>query len=127
MGNKKRYLLEHDGTYFDMTIEIDHDLVTDKELTEINEFWTRSEERLDAAGGDVLKAVLRMLCQCVIHLQFEYGYNAQGIRDLFDWDKRHNGQEGWPKMDGSDGFHIVNVSETEIPASEITVKEVPVP
>lgn len=125
MSNKKRYLLEHDGTYFDMTVEVDHDKVTEKVLTEINEFWTDGKDRLEAAGGDVLQAVLKMLCQYVITLQIEYGYNTHGIRELFNWGVRGNGQEGWPMMDGSEGIEIIHVSNTEIPSSEITVMEVP--
>jgi hypothetical protein len=125
MSNKKRYLLEHDGTYFDMHVDIDHDKVTEKELTGINEFWSESRDRLEAEGGDVLRAVLKLLCQTVIHLQFEYGYNTHGIRELFNYSAAGKGQEGWPKMDGSEGFEIMSVSDTELPSSNITIKEMP--
>lgn len=94
----KRYKIEHTETYFDMTVEIDHSQLSDGTLRGINDFWSDSEYRLDTEDGDLLRAVLKLLCQFVMSLQVEYGYNTAGLVDLFDWDTCGGGQEGWPKL-----------------------------
>jgi hypothetical protein len=65
-----------------------------------------------------------MLGEFILRLTVEYNYSTQGIIDLFNWDSRYGGQEGWPKMDGSTGIRIVSVEEFTFAESGFDVKEV---
>lgn len=105
MGNVKSYTVDYDWKA-ELTVEIDHDIVTDAALREINEFWSNHESREENHG--LLNAVLIMLARHVMPMAYEQGYNAYGVRSLFDWDAG-NGQEGWPPMDGSQGIKITSV------------------
>jgi hypothetical protein len=72
--------------------------------TEINNFWCGAECRLDDAGDDVVKAVLTMLCRCAL---VEEIISSQGAVHTF----AVQGQEGWPKLDGSEGIKLVRVEQ----------------
>lgn len=105
MADVKSYTIDYDWKA-ELTVEIDHDIVTESALREINEFWSNHEWRERTHG--LLNAVLIMLARHVMPMAYEHGYNAYGVRSLFDWDKG-NGQEGWPPMDGSQGIKITSV------------------
>lgn len=105
MSNVKIYTIDYDWKA-ELTVEVDHDIVTDKELREINEFWSGHEHREEEHG--LLNAVLIMLAKHVMPMVYELGYNTRGAVSLFDWDGG-NGQEGWPPMDGSQGIKITNI------------------
>lgn len=105
MSNVKSYKIDYDWKA-ELTVEVDHDIVTDNALREINEFWSGHEDREDSHG--LLNAVLIMLARHVMPIAYEQGFNAYGVRAMFDWDKGA-GQEGWPPMDGSQGIKITSV------------------
>ena len=44
----------------EVILAVDHSCLTPDLARQINEFWTGAEERLDAADGDVVLAVIRM-------------------------------------------------------------------
>lgn len=125
-SNIKRYEINHDDTDFYMEVEIDHDKFTEQAQNEINEFWSGADDRLGEENGNLLHAVLKLLAHTVMCLQVEYRYNTSGIVRAFDWDAEFGprGQEGWPKMDGSDGIKIVHVGEVEFAPSDMDVREV---
>jgi len=105
MSNIKSYTIDYDWKA-ELVVEIDHDIVGDKELREINEFWMGHERREENHG--LLEAVLIMLAKHVMPMVYELGYNTHGAVSLFDWDSG-NGQEGWPPMDGSQGIKITHI------------------
>lgn len=116
--NTKRYRLSGDN--FDMTVEIDHAVLTEDKLHEINNFWANANCWLDIHDGSVFRAVLSMLFNNVQRLIVEapFGLNLHGVLHEFAWkdDKgnRKHGQEGWPDMDGSYGIRIVHVGEVDL-------------
>ncbi len=111
----KRYRMSADN--FDMTVEIDHAVMTEDKLHEINRFWTGAESRLYEKDGFVLGAVLELLFCRVQRVIVEdpFGLSLEGVINEFAWKdhrgNRKNGQEGWPDMDGSYGIRIVDVDE----------------
>lgn len=118
---KKKYNINYDVIY-DVVIEVDHDIMTDELLHEINNFWSGNSERLEKEDGDVLIAVLKMLTQVVLQQVMETGRGVRGIIRLFDW--VHNGIEGWPAMDGSAGITILAVDEVIIDTDLMLVGEI---
>lgn len=116
----KRYKVDYDFKA-EVVIEINHNVMTEKNLAEINNFWSNSKSRAQREGS-VLNAVLKMLAATVLRLQVEHGYNTGGIIDLFNWNDR-NGQEGWPEMDGSHGIKLVSVDEFSFEYGEMSISE----
>ncbi|WP_345891371.1 DUF2528 family protein [Dickeya oryzae] len=114
----RKYCVEWDGQ-LTLMVEIDHDIVTAELLMQINFFWSNARDRLEDAGGNVLVAVLKMLGQRCWQMVIAHGYNTQGLIREFG-----NGVEGWPKMDGSNGFRILDCEEIEFDESDITVDEI---
>ena len=100
--------------YAECKVAIDDSKCTDEMLHEINNFWSDNKWRLSQADGDVGKAVAKMLIKECFSLQYvNYGLNPWGVMRCFDWDNGE-GQEGWPKMDGSHGIAIISCEVPEI-------------
>ncbi len=123
----KRYKIDYNFGEAEIHIEVDHDKVTDADLHEINNFWSGAERRVAAADGDVLKAVLVLLGQVVLWKQVESDSSVEGIVHAFDWGNKFlydSALEGWPKMDGSMGFKLVEIEPYEFFAENFKVEEV---
>lgn len=118
----KRYQVKHseDGS---VTVEVDHDLMTEENLHEINSFWCNAEDRISASDGNVLHAVLKNLAAQVIMENVSYTMNTSGVISRFDYQKGE-GREGWPKMDGSAGIRIIDVETPNYDDEDFSVKEV---
>ena len=111
---KKRYTITYDWS-FDMVVTIDHDVLTDEKLHEINNFWSGAEDRLRRDKGNVLHAVLRMLALRAF---------VTTVTDLAPEDMwRVNPPEGWPPLDGSYGIQLLSLDYFELDGDEITIKE----
>jgi len=116
MSNIKRYLCEWEAA--SVVVEIDHDVMTDEKLSEINRFWSGDQIRLRAAKGNITTAVLRMLTATALTESFSRVcvvrvFNEEGI-------------EGWPPMDGSYGIKIVSINEVTIDELDVSVREMEV-
>jgi hypothetical protein len=111
---KKRYLVQYDWTY-DMNVTIDHSIMTDEKLHEMNNFWSGAEDRLREAGGDITKAVLKMLALRA----FIMTVTELDPEGMF----RRGEVEGWYPMDGSEGIWLTHLDQFELDEDEITVKE----
>jgi hypothetical protein len=118
---KKTYKMDYQ-LQAGITVEVDHQLMTEKELHEINNFWSGSKSRLRNAKGSVLHAVLKMLCRGTLYIQLTNDYNLYGVVNEYDW-KDGNGVEGWPNMDGSEGIKITAIEEFCFDSDEVDVEE----
>lgn len=113
MADIKTYEIDYD-LKASVTIEINHDIVSEADLHELNNFWINANWRVKRDGG-VLNAVLK--------IQFTAGYTIDGLIKQFDWDSG-NGQEGWPPMDGSHGIKIIDTEDLELDADDMSIKTV---
>jgi len=116
MSNKKTYVVEWDYKA-DVRIEIDHDLITDELLHEINNFWGGAEERIEEEGS-VLNAVLKLLAQEALSEQVRSLYN---VAEEFKTEP----PEGWPKLDGSCGIKLLSCDEVTFDRDDMTIKCLP--
>lgn len=111
---KKRYTISYDWS-FDLVVDIDHDVMTDANLHEINNFWNNADYRLRKADGDISKAVLTMLGLTAFTMSVEY------------WDAddrlRRGDVEGWPQMDGKYGITLVSLDTFELDEDDLSIKE----
>lgn len=111
---KKRYTLTYDFMGNTAVVDIDHAVCTDTKLHEINTFWSGACERLAQADGNVLHAVLKMLCCRLLADSIEY----MNVED--HW--RCRAPEGWPNLDGSAGIILVSVDDWQFDEEEVSIK-----
>lgn len=113
----QKFRVEHEPTGGEIDVQIDFDFkykLGDREVTvlecivEMQSFFTDSEDRLEEADGDVVRAFLKQLCHKVMLMAIEYQRNASGIIRLFD-----DGEEGYCKMDGSNGIKLLSVDQPD--------------
>lgn len=100
--SKKRYAVKEDWKDYEVTLEVDHDLLTAELATEINEFWGGDDDRLEAENGDPVKAVLRFAGSCLINQMLrEGGADFDKSNDTMStyWTGWLTNQEGWPHAD----------------------------
>jgi hypothetical protein len=110
---KKRYTITY-ASSFDAVVTIDHDVCTDAHLHEINNFWSNADYRLRRAGGDITKAMLKLLGLQLFH---------STITDLAPEDTwRSQPPEGWPPLGGSHGIQLLSLDYFELDEGEITIK-----
>lgn len=108
MSNIKRYRLDAPFAEFEVLVEIDHDLLTEELLHEINDFWSGSKERLTDAHGIVLDAVLGILYRTLWFVVIESGNTSpESIAQEFAR------REGWPPLDGTNGIKIIHVDSVD--------------
>jgi hypothetical protein len=111
---KKRYTVTYAWT-FDMVVTIDHSVMTDEKLHEMNNFWSGAEERLAKSNSDVTDAVLRMLALRAFTMT---------ITDLDPEGRLRRGEEeGWYPMDGSHGWWLNSLDYFELDEDELSIKE----
>lgn len=111
MSNIKRYSIEAPFSEdFEVVVEINHDLMTDELLHQINNFWMEADDRLDEHDGNVLHAVLGILYRRVWWSLAEMGGDAH-IDHMVEYFSKN--LEGWPVMDGSYGIKFISYDSIE--------------
>ena len=112
--NIKRYLVKETWKDYEVTLEVNHDQLTEDIATEINGFWYGAEDRLDTESGDVVRTVIRLFGKTMINMMLREGGTNFGIntkncvtgehpgplwtRDLHDeegWGGSEPGPYGW--------------------------------
>lgn len=121
MSNIKSYDIDYDWKC-GLVIEVDHDIITEDILHEINDFWSDSKYRLSQNQGNILFTVLKMIAREAFHISLTNNYSTFGVVCEFDWDQG-NGVEGYPAMNGTSGFKIIHVETDLFDYSDMTVKE----
>lgn len=113
---KKTYKISSDDLSSSLTVEIDHDLLTDAGLHEINNFWSSAKQLLRDHDGNVLHAVLDRLFTAIIRIQMSEGFTVDGLIQFFDYSNRdwRGDTEGWPKMDGTEGIKIIETDDLDL-------------
>lgn len=128
MSNVKNYIVT--AYWFgesEITLRVDHDVLTPELATEINTFWTGADERLADENDDVVRAVVRMFGAAAIRFFMDDG----GARfDSGGQGERHwTGQvlrsqvEGWPDID-SLGILILSADVSAVDYDDVTLEAV---
>lgn len=128
MSNIKRYTINWNDEA-ELSVEIDHDVMTSDLLHEINNFWGGHHLRLLYEGWDednsketndraLLHAVLKMLAQVSFGEMASSRWTADGLIRWFKSDT-----EGWPPMDGSCGLTILSCDYVDFDTDDMQVRE----
>lgn len=114
----KRYKIVLDALWTEpeFIVVVDHQVVTQDHLRQLNDFWSGADDLRRAYGSD-LQAVLRRLGLVLVQLMLE-GLNRDGVVARFS-----AGIEGWPPMDGSVGWTIESTDAFDLDHSDISVSE----
>lgn len=110
----------------EVTLEVDHDLLTPDLATEINTFWSNADRRLAAEDENVVRAVIRMFGARTISLAMEQGgwdfsnsspaaglRTAQEVIDDFG--------EGWPKAEEL-GISVIHAAADSVGFDDVELE-----
>lgn len=102
---KKRYQLEYSfGST--MVIEVDTDVFTHEKFKECSDFWSNQP---------TFDEWLKMVYRIALHDSIATWSALKGLRE--------GTEEGYPKMDGSEGITIISFEDFEFDDFEIELKE----
>ncbi|MDO5940605.1 DUF2528 family protein [Burkholderia cepacia] len=113
MANIKQYVLTHDFSY-EIVVDVDHDILTEAKLVELEMFWGDGEARIAQFGP--LNAFLR---------RFAARFFAESVSSLAPKALFNAGRiEGFPAVDGSAGLLVRSYDEFEFTAEDVDVLEI---
>lgn len=127
MSNLKTYRVKAD--WFDdaeVTLQVDHDILTPELATLINQFWSDEGDRLAKEDGDVVRAVVRLFGSCAIAFFMADGGASIGGGGSEYWTDRviKAQREGWPDS-GALGILICSVFVSSVGYDDVTLEAVP--
>ena len=105
------------GPDIELTLEVDLDKLTPELATEINNFWSGSDDVMSASNGDVIEAAVRRAAPILIHAALD-GWNANGMINQFE------NREGWPDVDQL-GIRVLSFQIPDIDAYSLDVSVQP--
>lgn len=128
MSNIKKFKVSQDFSDNYVVLEVDLDVLTPAVAIEINNFVSSNHERLEAEGGDVVRAAIRMFGHyAIMYFLHEYGAdldgpigdeNVRATKDVLDFL-----MEGWPDFE-SLGI-VIYSAYVEVPSfDDLTLEEV---
>lgn len=129
----RRYQVLESFKDYEVTLEVDHSILTQERATQINSFWTSDDDRLDEENGDVVRTVIRMAGQTLINLMLEWGdvdfSDAEGERGDI-WSKELRELEGWGgELEGSAygwcGIRAVSASVSNCSFHDLELRDAP--
>ena len=121
MSNIKKYIIDYDWKA-SIEIEIDHDVMTEEKLHQINNFWSDSEYRLNKHGS-VLNAVLIMLAQHALLIAISSDLNAYGVVCEFDWNDDEMVRKDGLQWMVAEGIRITDIDTSGIfDSDDMTIK-----
>ncbi len=128
--NIKRYLVKEVWKEYQVTLEVNHDLLTVQVATEINNFWSGAKDRLDTESGDIVRTVIRLFGQTMIYRMLSEGgaiFSTSTRSCITDenpgrfWTEDLHNEEGWGGTDpcpyGFCGIRVI-AADVDTPSYE---------
>lgn len=116
MANWTRYILEYGMGCHEVVVELDDRPETEAVLHEINNFCGPEEARRNVnRHGSLVNAVLARLCVKAMDLSLREFSVVRAFNEGY-------GQEGWPKLDGSEGIRLVSVEEFYFEEGDVNIR-----
>ncbi|BDR08588.1 DUF2528 family protein [Comamonas thiooxydans] len=129
MSNLKTYTVK--ASWFndaEVTLQVDHDLLTPELAKEINDFWSDASYRLRKEDEDVVRVVIRMFGARTISLAMEQGgwdFSKQsvvaGLRTAQEVIDSYG--EGWPKAEEL-GIYVIQVAADSVGFDDVELEAV---
>lgn len=106
----KRYKVKEVWKEYEVTLEVDHSILTIERATMLNDFWSNSKFRLIAEDNDVVRTVIRNFGQIMINMMLAEG-GASFVPTMTEvlwgnpgpaWSDDIHDEEGWGgRVEGS--------------------------
>ncbi|SFQ05909.1 DUF2528 family protein [Pseudomonas sp. NFPP28] len=122
--NIKRYLIKETWKEYQVTLEVNHDVLTEETASLINDFWSNADDRLSAENGDVVRTVIRLFGQTMICRMLSEGDASFSIttKNLMTgdnpgpfWTEDLHNEEGWGGNEpGPYGFCGIRVIAADV-------------
>lgn len=95
----------------DFKVVFDENEETHNLCHEINNFWSRSEDRLSDAQDCIYKCVTRLIAHEIIRLQMKSSFycGEDAAKKAFN-----DGIEGFPSIDGTQGIELIYCDDFEL-------------
>lgn len=103
MSNLKKYKVKDGWKDYEVTLEVDHDILTPELAREINQFWCNAEDRTEQEDGSHVRAVIRLAGEFFINAMLSHGdvqFGKSNTEASAVWSSDLSKQEGWPKNSG---------------------------
>ncbi len=106
--NIKQYLVKETWKEYQVTLEVNHDVLTEEVASLINGFWSNAADRLSAENGDVVRTVIRLFGQTMIYRMLSEGgaiFSTNTRSCITDenpgrfWTEDLHNEEGWGGTD----------------------------
>ncbi len=124
--NIKRYLVKETWKEYQVTLEVNHDVLTEETASLINGFWSNADNRLSAEDGDAVRTVIRLFGQTMIYMMLSEGGASFSITSKSPITGQHPGplwtqdlhnEEGWGGTEpGPYGFCGIRVIAADVDA-----------
>lgn len=97
MANLARFTLKDSWKDWDLTLEVDLDVLTEERAREINQFWSGDEDRLSDADDDVIRAVVKLAAERFVYALLRIGGGiVDGDEQAAIWTLQDlHDEEGW--------------------------------
>lgn len=106
----------------EVTLQVDHSVLTKELANLINEFWGGDEDRLAQENGDVVRAVVRLFGTRAISFFMADGGAGLSVESRYWTEKVIQAQhEGWPDCSGL-GILIVAASVDSVDYDDVTLE-----
>lgn len=87
----------------EVTLQVDHGVLTPALATEINNFWSGADGRLSDENGDVVRAVVRLFGVCAIQYFMQHGgvcaSASEEVSRIWTAEVIKAQHEGWPGLE----------------------------
>lgn len=109
MTTIKRYTVKHPWHDHEVTLEVDHSILTPEIAKEHVDFWAGADEFREAENGDDVRATIRLFGSNIMAMLLRQGGNTFGEKTTnmiggtvaqHYTDEQHE-EEGWGGSDGS--------------------------
>ena len=90
----KHYTVRQSWLDLEVTLKVDHYVLTEERAHEINNFWSNPEGRIDEEDGGVIHSVIKQVGQCFMRLMVDGSttYVPKLLRD-FENEEGYGGAE----------------------------------
>ncbi|ARB26527.1 uncharacterized protein DUF2528 [Pseudomonas tolaasii NCPPB 2192] len=122
--NIKRYLVKETWKEYEVTLEVNHDVLTKETASLINGFWSNAGDRLSAENGDIVRTVIRLFGQTMIYRMLSEGgasfsittkHCMTGDNPGHFWTQDLHNEEGWGGNEpGPYGFCGIRVIAADV-------------
>ncbi|WP_027670056.1 DUF2528 family protein [Rheinheimera baltica] len=103
MSNIKTYKVKDDWKDYEVTLEVDHEILTPELAREINQFWCFSDDRIDQENGSHVRVVIRLAGLYFINAMLSHDgvhFGKSNTEAGAAWSRDLTQEEGWPEKPG---------------------------